>query len=86
MKKIIKFYANWCGPCRTYASIFENTTSGYADQVEIHNINIDEDKSGLANTYKIMSIPATVLVKEDGSFIKKVGVLSQHELTELILS
>jgi thiol-disulfide isomerase/thioredoxin len=86
MKKIIKFYANWCSPCRAYASIFENTTSNYADQVEIHNINIDEDTSGLANKYKVMSIPSTVLVKEDGSFIKKDGMLSEHELTELILS
>ena len=59
---------------------------GYVDQVDIDNIDIDKDTAGLAARYKIESVPTTVLVKEDGSLIKKVGRLSKDELTELVLS
>ena len=59
---------------------------GYSDQVDIGNVDIDKDTSGLAAKYKIESVPTTVLVKEDGSHIMKVGRLSKDELTELVLS
>ena len=27
MKKLIKFYADWCGPCQTYATIWDKVRS-----------------------------------------------------------
>ena len=86
MKKIIKFYASWCGPCRIYGKTWDKIIPKYQDQVEIINIDVDKDTTGLAAEYKVQSIPLTVLVKEDGTVIKKTGRLSATELEELILS
>ena len=86
MKKLIKFYADWCGPCQTYAKVWDDVTPEYADQVEFININVDNDTTGLAAKYKVRSIPFTVLIKEDGSEMKKTGLLTKNELQELILS
>ena len=86
MKKIIKFYATWCGPCKIYGKTWDKITPTYSDQVEVINIDIDKDTSGLAAQYKIKSVPTTVLVREDGSVVSKTGRLSADELTELILS
>ena len=86
MKKIIKFYATWCGPCKIYGKTWDKITPTYSDQVEVINIDIDKDTSGLAAQYKIKSVPTTVLVREDGSEVSKTGRLSADELTELILS
>jgi len=80
--EIIKFYADWCGPCKVYAPIFEKVTSDL--NVEYKNINVDTDTEGLAAEYKIRSIPATVIVKEDGTVIKEVGLLQEDKLTTLI--
>jgi len=80
--EIIKFYADWCGPCKVYAPIFEKVTSDL--NVEYKNINVDKDTEGLAAEYKIRSIPATVIVKEDGTVIKEVGLLQEDKLTTLI--
>ena len=85
-KKVIKFYATWCGPCKVYAKTWDKVILKYEDQVEVHNIDIDKDTTGLAASYKIQTVPTTILVREDGSEIKKTGRLSADELTELILS
>jgi len=86
MKKLIKFYATWCGPCKIYAKTWEEVTPKYSDQIEISDINIDTDTTGLVVQYKIKSVPTTVLIREDGSEVKKTGRLTAEELTELILS
>jgi len=85
-KKVIKFYATWCGPCKIYGKTWDKVVPGYEDQVEFLNIDVDKDTTGLAAKYKVNSIPHTVLLKEDGTVIEKNGRLSQDELTELILS
>ena len=80
--KILKFYADWCGPCKVYAPIFDKVMS--ESEVEFENLNVDKDTKGLAAKYKAMSIPTTVFLNEDGSFTKEVGLISEEKLKTLI--
>ena len=86
VKKVIKFYATWCGPCKVYGKTWDKVLPTYHDQVSFEDVDIDKDTEGLANKFKVESVPTTVLVREDGSQLVKVGRLSKDELTELILS
>jgi len=86
MKKVIKFYADWCGPCKVYGKSWDKVAKKYDGQVEFVSINIEEDTTGLAAQYKVKSIPHTVLIKEDGTEVIKSGRISQEELEELVLS
>lgn len=85
-KKVIKFYATWCGPCKVYGKTWDKVVPNYQDQIQVENVDIDKDTAGLAAKYKIKSVPTTVLIREDGTELKKTGRLSVDELTELILS
>lgn len=86
MKKVIKLYATWCGPCKVYGKTWDKVTPKYTDQVEFLNIDIEKDTTGIAAQFKVKSIPHTVLIKEDGTEVHKGGRLSAEELEELILS
>jgi thioredoxin 1 len=80
--KVIKFYADWCGPCKTYAPVFDKVVTEL--NVEHENINVDKDTTGLAAKYKVRSIPLTVFINEDGTSTKEVGMLSEEKLKQLI--
>ena len=80
--KVIKFYADWCGPCKTYAPVFDKVVNEL--NVEYENINVDKDTTGLAAKYKVRSIPLTVFINEDGTSTKEVGMLSEDKLKQLI--
>lgn len=68
-----------------YAPIFNKVADKYRDQVQVYDINVDDDPES-AQKYEVRSIPFTVLVKEDGSIVRKVGILSENEIEELFLS
>lgn len=85
MKKVLKFWAPWCGPCRMYAPTFDKVAKKYEGQVEFVSINVDEDQA-TAREYSVRSIPHTVLIKEDGTVLPKTGLLSETDLEELVLS
>lgn len=85
-KKLIKFFATWCGPCKIYSKTWDEIVPNYQDQIDVINIDIDKDTAGFAAKYKIQSVPTTLLIREDGTQLKKTGRLSADELTELILS
>lgn len=85
MTKVIKFYADWCGPCRVYAKTFDKVSEELKEDAEFVNINVEKDTTGLAAKYKVTSIPMTVIIKDGVENIKS-GRLSEEQLKTLIVS
>ena len=89
MTKVIKFYADWCGPCRLYAKIFDKVSeellSSSEGNIEFINVNVEEDTTGLAARYKVTSIPMTVVIK-NGEAKSSLGLLNEDNLKDLILN
>ncbi len=84
-KKVIKFYATWCGPCKIYGKTWDEVVNEYeADDIEFVDINVEKDTTGLAAEYKVKSIPLTVVIDPDGTVTKENGRLSKEELLQLI--
>lgn len=85
-KKVIKFWASWCGPCKVYGPTFERVKQELQDTIEFVEVNVEDDPENLSGEFKVRGIPLTVVL-EDGEKIKeKSGRLSEAELKELILN
>ena len=85
-KQVIKFYADWCGPCKVYAPTFDRVKQDLQDIVEFKEVNIENDPDNLSGEYKVKGIPLTVLV-EDGKILKsQSGRIPEIQLREFILN
>lgn len=62
-KVIVDFYADWCGPCKMLAPIFEQL-SDELTAITFAKVDVDQSKE-LADQFKIKSIP-TLLIFEKG--------------------
>ena len=56
------FWANWCGPCRMLAPVFEEISNKYEGQATFVKVDIDEEESA-AIKYGITSIPNIIAFK-----------------------
>jgi putative thioredoxin len=60
---VVDFWAAWCAPCRQLAPIIETAVERRAGDVELVKVDIDANPQ-LAQTYRVMSIPAVMAFKD----------------------
>ena len=60
MKRILRFTASWCGPCKSLAMNLENANLGLP--IEVVDIDIHSD---VAQEYGIRSVPTLVMLDEN---------------------
>jgi thioredoxin 1 len=80
MKEVLKFYADWCGPCKMLSKTLENLKD---NDIPIKEIDIDE-QTDLAVQYNVRSVHTMVLL-ENGSEVKRaVGSMSLEKVKEFL--
>lgn len=77
---VVDLWAEWCGPCRYFAPIFEETAKEYPE-VQFCKYNTDENK-WIAQELQINSIP-TIMYIQNGTVQKiRLGAISQEKFRE----
>ena len=79
---IVDFYADWCGPCKMFAPVFEQL----ADETEgvvFAKINVDEAEI-LAIRFGVMSIPTVIAFKNGSETARNVGLAGKQKLIDMI--
>lgn len=79
---IIDFWAEWCGPCKRFAPIFEESSEKYTD-VCFGKVNTEEQQE-LASHFGIRSIPTIIVFREQIGIYQQPGALPPEALDELI--
>ena len=79
---IVSFFADWCGPCKIESTMLEKFEKENKN-TNIYKINVD-DNHNICKQYGVMSIPTLLLFKYGKLVNKKVGLISEDELKEMI--
>ena len=79
---IIEFWAEWCGPCRAYAPVFERVSDLFPEVV-FAKVDTEVEKA-LAGSFGIRSIPTTVAFREGVGVFMHPGALPEESLKDLI--
>lgn len=79
---IIDFWASWCGPCKTFAPIFEKVSQRYPDVV-FGKVETD-DQQELAQAFQIRSIPTLMIFREQIIIFSQPGMLPEPQFVELV--
>ena len=82
-KVLVDFWADWCGPCKMLAPVLEEVSEEYAGKVNFFNVDVDENPD-LAMQYKIMNIPALVVLKKGEKVDTQVGFAPKENIVEFI--
>ncbi|HBI21273.1 MAG TPA: thiol reductase thioredoxin [Legionella sp.] len=78
----VDFWAQWCAPCKQFATIYERVAASHPEIV-FAKINIEEE-SELAETFNIRSIPHLMVFKQGIAIYSEAGSMPESTLKELV--
>jgi len=79
---LLDFWAEWCGPCRSFGPVFETVSNEFSAGV-FGKIDT-EDQQALAASFNIQSIPTLMIIREQVVIFSQAGALPEAALRDLV--
>ncbi|GAA3278578.1 thioredoxin [Nesterenkonia halobia] len=79
---LIDFWADWCGPCKQFAPVYEEVSEQHPD-VTFGKVDTEAEQE-LAAAANITSIPTLMAFREKVLVFSQAGALNAEQLNEVI--
>ncbi len=79
---IVDFWADWCGPCKRFAPVFDQVSEKHPDVV-FGKVDT-EDQRALAGGLGIQSIPTLMAFRGGYLVYREAGAMSAPQFEELV--
>lgn len=79
---IIDYWAEWCGPCKSFGPIFEKVSEEFPGAV-FAKVNTENEQE-IASWFQIRSIPTLMIFREKVIILSQPGALPEGALREII--
>jgi thioredoxin 1 len=79
--KLMKFYAEWCGPCKVLSKTMEGIDFG---SVQVQEIDVDKNPE-LAMQYTVRGVPTLILLGDEGQILgRTTGSYSAADIKQFV--
>ena len=79
---IMKFWAPWCGPCKSLAPVIEKIADEQ-QHIKVCSVHVDE-QSEIATQHGVRGIPAVIVIKDGETVDTVVGYHPKNHYVEII--
>lgn len=83
MITVIKFYADWCGPCKAMQPTWEKLEELFDGEVIFQSVDIEANPN-LRQEHNVRSIPTLIMFKDGKELARRQGSGSLTELEDWI--
>jgi thioredoxin 1 len=79
---VVDFWAPWCGPCRSFAPVFEKISEEY-DNIVFAKVNTENEQE-IAAHFQIRSIPTLMVFREKIIIYSQPGAMPESGFKQLV--
>jgi len=81
MKRLLRFTASWCQPCKAMSTMLEEVNADLKLPIEVIDVDVHSE---IALEYGIRSVPTLIMKDENIEIKRTTGLKTKEKLTEWI--